>query len=101
MHAERCSGTQFRVHIFPALDSVSFWQQRKLLRDFVVWNEAVRCCIRGCVSERRASWERISADSLCSVLAALPVNGVHGRKWGPHDPLCRLYESLESLPLSA
>lgn len=102
VHAETCSGTQFGVHMFPVLASVSFWEERKPLRDVVVCNEAVRCCIRGCVSEQRVSWaERVSADSLCSVPAALPVNGVHGRKCDPHDPLCRLYDSLESLPLSA
>lgn len=95
MHAEMCAGTQFGVHMFPVLASVSFWQERKPLRDLVVCNEAVCCC----VSEQRVSWvERVSGDSLRSVPPALPVNGVHGRK---SDPLCRLYESLESLPLSA
>lgn len=56
-----CSGAQFGLHMFPVLASVSFQQERKLLRDFAVCNEAVRCCIRGCVCEQRVSWERVSA----------------------------------------
>ena len=52
------------------------------------------------VSEQRVSWvEWVSDDSLCSFLTALHKHRVHGGKCCSNDPLCRLYDSLQSLPL--
>lgn len=52
------------------------------------------------VFEQGVSWMQcVSDDSLCSFLTALCIDCIHGGEFRSDNPLCSLYDSLQSLPL--
>lgn len=83
--------------MFPVLASVSFWQDRKLLGDFVVCTEAVRCCTRGwlCLWADTGSEGELGGEGLCWF--SLLCSASSTCKWWPWEEVWSPRSSLQAL----